>query len=605
MTYDLVLVDTGVDLDHPGIQNWKCDGLTLSDDGITNDFSDSIGHGTAVFYVAKRCFPSANILSIKIYNSDESALMDLASVLDYIYQKIECRVINLSLGITACEDLPYLHTVCRALTEKGIIIVAAFDNRGVVSYPAAFDNVIGVDTSVKWTRLSSYEVVLDQGINIIGMGLEQRIPWKGGTFCNLAGASFVAPHFAALLCKWLNKGATREQAIARLKQGAVSINKEKKNFLPKGCDFEIKTAITFPFNKEIHSVIRFKDYLDIDLVKVCDSKFNGNVGKNVASLLHTSGDAFVENIDSFDWEEEFDTLILGHVHQLSALTKKDYIALLLNKCITYKKNVCAFDDLSDYPMLLEELRAQGASIYYPPVLPYRNSSYVTSSKLHMIGKPVLGVWGTSSQQGKFTVQIELKQLLEESGYNVGFLGSEPSSALFGAQATYPFGYGNKITIHGDCAVKYINDLMAHIESMSPDIIVVGSQSHTIPTDFGNTDMYPLTQHEFLLGTLPDAIILCVNVFDSISYIKDTIDYLKIMSRANIIALVISPLDRKMQQTFLSNQVYYAADADLESAQRILAEHFELPVFKLSSKENMKNLYNICIDFFSGDGNEDV
>ena len=111
MTYDLVLVDTGVDLDHPGIQNWKCDGLTLSDDGITNDFSDSIGHGTAVFYVAKRCFPSANILSIKIYNSDESALMDLASVLDYIYQKIECRVINLSLGITACEDLPYLHTV--------------------------------------------------------------------------------------------------------------------------------------------------------------------------------------------------------------------------------------------------------------------------------------------------------------------------------------------------------------------------------------------------------------------------------------------------------------------------------------------------------------
>ena len=78
-----------------------------------------------------------------------------------------------------------------------------------------------------------------------------------------------------------------------------------------------------------------------------------------------------------------------------------------------------------------------------------------------------------------------------------------------------------------------------------------------------------------------------------------------MSRANIIALVISPLDRKMQQTFLSNQVYYAADADLESAQRILAEHFELPVFKLSSKENMKNLYNICIDFFSGDGNEDV
>jgi hypothetical protein len=46
-----------------------------------------------------------------------------------------------------CEDRESLYTACKSLTNKGIILVSAFDNAGSLSFPAAFPNVIGV-TSV-------------------------------------------------------------------------------------------------------------------------------------------------------------------------------------------------------------------------------------------------------------------------------------------------------------------------------------------------------------------------------------------------------------------------------------------------------------------------
>lgn len=51
--------------------------------------------------------------------------------------------------------------------------------------------------------------------------------------------------------------------------------------------------------------------------------------------------------------------------------------------------------------------------------------------LYRISTPVLAVCGTSSKQGKFTLQLELRKRFCEMGYKVGQIGTEPNSLLLG------------------------------------------------------------------------------------------------------------------------------------------------------------------------------
>ena len=49
-------------------------------------------------------------------------------------------------------------------------------------------------------------------------------------------------------------------------------------------DFEIKKAIVFPFNKEMHSLARFSDLLNFEILDFYDTKFSGNMGKGIREL---------------------------------------------------------------------------------------------------------------------------------------------------------------------------------------------------------------------------------------------------------------------------------------------------------------------------------
>ena len=51
--------------------------------------------------------------------------------------------------------------------------------------------------------------------------------------------------------------------------------------------------------------------------------------------------------------------------------------------------------------------------------------------------------------------------------------------------------------------------MQSIEAKNPDIILVASQSQTIANNWGTLGQLPLSQRDFLLGTRPNAFILCV------------------------------------------------------------------------------------------------
>lgn len=85
--------------------------------------------------------------------------------------------------------------------------------------------------------------------------------------------------------------------------------------------FKIKKAVLFPFNKEMHSILRFEDKLDFEITYVYDTKYSLRVGKNTNKEVKSdSSGHIIKNIEKIDWDS-FDTLILGHIDMLISQMK--------------------------------------------------------------------------------------------------------------------------------------------------------------------------------------------------------------------------------------------------------------------------------------------
>lgn len=117
--------------------------------------------------------------------------------------------------------------------------------------------------------------------------------------------------------------------------------------------------------------------------------------------------------------------------------------------------------------------------YYAPYIIQKDMPMRRFGMLYHINKPVLGIFGTSSKQGKYTLQLLLRYKLIEYGYKVGQLGTEPSALLFDMDSVFPMGYGCSVELDGFDTVIYLNHIMNTISQKENDIILVGSQSGTI------------------------------------------------------------------------------------------------------------------------------
>ncbi|MBE5965651.1 MAG: DUF1611 domain-containing protein, partial [Lachnospiraceae bacterium] len=126
-------------------------------------------------------------------------------------------------------------------------------------------------------------------------------------------------------------------------------------------------------------------------------------------------------------------------------------------------------------------------------------------KLYRMTKLIVGVFGTSSKQGKYTLQLMLRKRFVQMGYNIGQIGTEPSALLFGMDYVFPMGYNSTVSIHEYDTITYLNNAIHNMEIAGKDIIIVGSQSGTVTYDYGNLQQFAVNQYSYLLGTLPELI----------------------------------------------------------------------------------------------------
>lgn len=587
----IVFVDSGVALDNQVLQGDAIEEIEIFNECADESFQS--GHGTAIYGILRKVRESFDIISIKM-RGIQNGISDsvLCDALEYIENNIDASLINLSLGSTVLDEKERLEAVCNRIASKGTVIIAAFDNGGAISFPAAFKNVIGVTSSSTCKRVEDYEIFDDDIINIAGKGGIQKVLWNSPPVMLLGGNSYACANISVLVAKLFLEGyRNKEEVLSELKRRArrvLNIGKDGKH--PR-MEFAIHKAAIFPFNKEMHALFRYHTLLSFSIIAAYDSKYTARVGANTRFLLKDENalSLDIRNIDSIEWNE-FDTLIIGHSDIIEEVTGKvNYKSALIEKAIVYGKNVYAFDDI---PMLYNIGNA------FTPRIAADNMPSHRLGMMYRITKPVLAICGTSSKQGKFTLQLELRKRFMQEGYKVGQIGTEPNALLFGMDHVFPMGYNSAVSLSEEDSILYLNTLVNELCESENDLIIVGSQSGTVNYDVGNLSQFCLCQHTFLLGTQPDATVLCINPFDEIEYIERTIGYLKSAIESQVIALVLYPMDISNKWSGIYGSRIRVDEAKMQTISDVVQQRFNLPLYCLGNEKHMEDLMNTVVDFFA-------
>lgn len=584
----ICIIDSGYYKLHPqlnGIRVAETICFSRCDGNITQSFDadDKIGHGTAITSIVFSCCPAAEFYILKIF--DETWECDeelLVYALHYVYNHIDCDYINISSGITMSEKREEIEQLCCKIKEKNTIIVSAFDNNGAVSYPAALDNVIGVDSDIQCKTRNDFVYVKNSIVNVFGYGNIQRVAWTEPLYMIVSGSSFACAYITGLLAAANIKGFYDANQYLENKAKRII---EFPVPLQNTPSFTIKKAIVFPCNKETKGLVDHHTTLPFELINIFDIPKLGNVGKKLFSLDERNY-MTVKNVKDINWEEDFDTVILGHMCDVDRLIGPEQRKSIVENCIKHHKNIFSFDKIEKEYVLDCE-----CSVYYPEAT-YMDSSF---GKLYDICVPVLGVFGTSSKQGKFTLQLMLRKMFIDSGYSIGQIGTEPSSFLYGMDETFHFGFNSCFNLSSVTFITYLNHTLNRLQNNGAEIIIGGCQSNTIPYSINNTRYLNHRQSEFLIGLNPDATILCINPFDDIAYIERNVKYIEALTESKVIAFVLFPLD--ISDFWTPNYRKRIKQTDSDNIKLSLQHKFGIPCYVLGVDGEMIALFNDILDFF--------
>ncbi len=559
-------------------------------------FTDQIGHGTAVIDELIKEGPEyGQLLCIRVY--EESMETDPRALLFALEEaaQISCDIILISSGVIFPESYQEMEVLIQKITAKGVTIISALDNEGAVSFPAAFSETIGVGTILNSGERP--QVLPEGAVNLILPNRFYRLKWVSPPKIIIQGSSFGAAHMAALWAKALveNPNASRT-AILRKIAGELGLEwVESPTSGPpswqKGGDFVrgIRKAVIFPWNKEIHSLARFQELLPFAVQGFYDLKYGLHLGKGIGELLGMpEAKGIIENYEGLDWSGDFDTVICGHCIALSQLARRDLVQEIGEKCRTYGKRIYAFD--REFQRLVPDC--------FIPEITVKDRCTLPGGRLYQRLAPLVGVVGTSSAQGKFTVQMELRKRFLAQGYAVGQIASEPSGYLFGCEGVFPFGYNGSVDVSGTDALAILNRMVWEASDFSgKEVVLAGAQSGVVPYGHHNLAQYNFGGYDFLCGTNPDVFVLCVNAHDPVEYVKRSVQYLYSFNGMPVVALVLFPVTYEA-----ASQLGYGYKKQLLSAEEQVAacERFSrelgIPAFPLGS--GMDAVFDQVVDCLS-------
>lgn len=190
-----------------------------------DDDADVLGHGTACADLILNIAPDARVVPVKVFGRVlETSPGTLHAALLWAIEA-GVQVINVSLGTRLEGTLHPLYAACEKARRAGIIVVAAGHNANDWSYPAIFENVIGV-SAARFDSPFQFRYRPEHAMECEAWGVEQPVLWVGGQRVIKHGTSFAAPNVAGIVALILERhpGATLEDVREMLSQFAVAVD---------------------------------------------------------------------------------------------------------------------------------------------------------------------------------------------------------------------------------------------------------------------------------------------------------------------------------------------------------------------------------------------
>ncbi len=136
-------IDSGVNPRHPHVQP-IAGGIEITEDGLSDNFIDVLGHGTAVAGAIREKAPDVDIFAVKVFqHALATSGTTLLRALDWCLDQ-QINFINLSLGTLNEKYRPAFEERVRRATDIGVQIVGAFEMHAQPALPGSLPNVVGV-----------------------------------------------------------------------------------------------------------------------------------------------------------------------------------------------------------------------------------------------------------------------------------------------------------------------------------------------------------------------------------------------------------------------------------------------------------------------------
>lgn len=563
-----------------------------------NDYSDIYGHGTVVAdLLISQCSENVSLYIVRILDVDGSCNSAvLYGALQYILNNINCDLIHISAGVERIENGLELYDIINSLIYEKKYIVAAFANNGAVSYPAAFDNVIGVDMSSNLLKKDQYEAVEGSIVDYRSSSRFYRVNWLGKAMI-VNGSSFSSLAVTAQAAAILEKNCINslEELKEHLKKDALYIYEHKDYPQLVSADIiakHIKKAIVFPFNKEVYQLAGNEEMCSFEIAGYYTFRYDLNLNKSISEVLtYSENGKLIRDIDSVNWDDDFDTVIIGHCNDISKTLRKDITHEILGYASKHNKNVYSLANIAnhfkEYPNSLERFAF--------PYIDISNLPQNRFGKFRKTSKPVVSVCGTSSKQGKFHIQLSLRKRFINDGYKLYQISTEPTGYLFGMERVFPIGYESTFYLGEQDAVLTMNDSLYEAEMCNADIILTGSQSGTIPYHYDNAVQLTVQQTEFFMAINPDAVVLCINYDDDNRYIERTKNYIESIAFSKVIGMCMLPVRYERKINALNK--LSLDQSEIKKRKADIFQKFGVCLYMIGEQCEMDGLYKAVIDFF--------
>lgn len=439
--------------------------------------------------------------------------------------------------------------------------------------------------------------------------------------------------------EWLRRRAIKidssEQAAWQNAVGAFYSSR-----VPTRVDY-IERAVLYPFNKEMHALVRFRRFLPFEIAAVVDPPGKRLLGRDAGEAIGAGTAELPIMADLGRALAGGDTLIIGHTEELRGGTPGGRLPRLLARAAEAGKHVFSFSQVREAdlrgiptapgvgdrricdPMVrIEEVERlwralpaaergkaiDGVEVRGGRVIG-RMKRFLPASGAFLIPLrdcPVLGVFGTSRSQGKFTLQMALRECLGEMGYRVAHFATEPTGMLLGASVTLPLGYQTPANFGAETWSFLAEALMTEVKNREqPDILLVGGQSGVaaVAPRFLTSLHGPLLSMAFGMACQPDACVLVCNLFDTEAHIRRCIGVIESAMLSRVLALAFNnavweDFDwhgvRRRRMKRLDDEAMEAELAEREG-------QLGLPSCGIVTADGPQRLARIIVDFFASFG----